>query len=122
MGSTRMFEACLTLPHDPREATLLADQLDSLARALREWPDDAWRTVAATATTAAGHADPARGSLFERLVLRTAPAALDPRQRQRALASAEATAAVLRVLWPEPSNRRAGADQRSDGDLLLAST
>jgi hypothetical protein len=92
-----MFEACLTLPKDPREAQLLADNLDALARALRDWPDDAWRKVSAQP------AEPAEGSssLFERLVARTAPTALEPRKRARAMRSAAAAADVLRVLWPE---------------------
>jgi hypothetical protein len=92
-----MFEACLTLPKDPREAQLLADNLDALARALRDWPDDAWRKATAHP------AQPAEGSsgLFERLVARTAPAALEPRKRRRAMRSAAAAADVLRVLWPE---------------------
>ena len=91
-----MFEACLTLPRDRREATLIADNLDALARALREWPPAAWRKVVDEPTqTGSG--------LYERLVARTAPVALDPRQRARALRSAEAVADVLRVLWPTPA-------------------
>jgi hypothetical protein len=92
-----MFEACLTLPRDRREATLIADNLDALARALRDWPPAAWRKVADTPS------DARAGDLFERLVARTAPVALDPRQRARALRSAEAVADVLRVLWPTPA-------------------
>jgi hypothetical protein len=91
-----MFEACLQLPRDPREARLLADALDALARALHDWPADAWRTVA-------DQPAPPEAGLFERLVARTAPAALDARQRPRALASAAAVADVLRVLWPTPT-------------------
>lgn len=90
-----MFEACLSLPRDPREAHLLADSLEALARALREWPAEAWRNVGTQPGSASA-------SLFERLVARTAPAAREPRNRARALQSAEAVAAVLRVLWPEP--------------------
>ena len=93
---TAMFEACLQLPRDPREARLLADALDALARALRDWPADAWRTVA-------DQPAPAKAGLFERLVARAAPAALDARQRPRLLASAAAVADVLRVLWPAPT-------------------
>ena len=89
------FEACLSLPRDPREAGLIADQLEALARALRDWPADAWRRVLSDAVPGES------GGLFERLVARTAPVALDPRQRARALESAEAVASVLRVLWPE---------------------
>jgi len=91
-----MFEACLQLPRDPREARLLADALDALARALRDWPAEAWRNVA-------DQPAPPEAGLFERLVARTAPAALDARQRTRALESAEAVADVLRVLWPAPT-------------------
>ena len=91
-----MFEACLTLPHNPREARLIADVLERVARALNEWPHDAWQRLAAER--------PASGAgLFERLVARVAPLALVPRERKAAVASAEATAAVLRCLWPEPS-------------------
>jgi hypothetical protein len=89
-----MFEACLTLPQGPHEARLLADNLDALAHALRDWPDEAWRKV----TT---QPDEESGSLFERLVARTAPTALVPRKRAQAMQSAAAVADVLRVLWPE---------------------
>ena len=89
------FEACLALPRDPREAELIADNLEALARALREWPDDAWRRLLAEDKPTEA------GGLFERLVARTAPAALDKHQRARALESAAAVADVLRVLWPE---------------------
>src|SRR5689334_23192110 len=86
------FEACLALPRDPREAALIADNLEALARALRDWPMDAWLKV---------HAETkAEGGLFERLVARAAPAALDPRSKQAAMQSAEAVAGVLRVMWP----------------------
>jgi hypothetical protein len=90
-----MFEACLSLPQNRREALVLADQLDALARALRDWPVDAWRAVSARPATESGE-------LFERLVARTAPAAMKPSQRTRALRSAQSVADVLRVLWPEP--------------------
>ncbi|MBV8717433.1 MAG: hypothetical protein JOZ65_20410 [Chloroflexi bacterium] len=90
------FEACLSLPRDPREAALIADNLVSLARALHDWPVDAWQQMA---TKAADGSKPT--GLFERLAHGTAQAALDPRQRAFAEASAEAVAAVLRVLWPE---------------------
>jgi hypothetical protein len=92
-----MFNSCLSLPKTPREARLVAEALESLARALREWPADAWRRP--------GGAPAAKGSgpdsLFERLVARARPLALDRRQREEAIRSAEAVAAVLRVLWPE---------------------
>ena len=105
------FEACLSLPRDPREAKLIADNLEALARALRDWPVEAWQKVAARSGAAADS-----GALFDRLLVRTAPAALDPRQRARARESAEAAADVLRVLWPEVTARRA------DKARLLART
>jgi hypothetical protein len=89
-----MFQACLTLPQNPREARLVADALERVARALNDWPREAWQKVAAER--------PATGAgLFERLVARVAPVALVNGEREAALASAEATAAVLRCLWPE---------------------
>jgi hypothetical protein len=91
-----MFEACLTLPQNPREARLVADVLERVARALREWPRDAWQKLAAERPASSA-------GLFERLVARVAPLALVPGERDAALASAEATAAVLRCLWPEGS-------------------
>lgn len=104
------FEACLALPRDPREAQLLADNLEALARALREWPDDAWRQlIAEDKPTEAG-------GLFGRLALRTAPAALHKEHRARAMQSAEAVADVLRVLWPEARTRAAAPE----ADLALA--
>jgi hypothetical protein len=93
------FEACLSLPRDPREAAVIADNLESLGRALREWPAEAWTKLAKGSTEQPG-------SLFERLAVRTAEAALDARLRVQALESVEATAAVLRVLWPEASGAR----------------
>ena len=87
-----VFEACLTLAQNPKEADLLAESLDALARALREWPLEAWRKVNPT---------PKGTGLFEKLVVRTQAAALDPLQQPLALESAEAVADVLRVLWPE---------------------
>ena len=88
-----MFEACLTLPQNPREARLVADVLERVARALNEWPREAWQKLAAERPSD-------NPGLFERLVTRVAPLALS-RERDAALASAEATAAVLRCLWPE---------------------
>jgi len=87
------FEACLTLPRDPREAALIADSLDALARALREWPAEAWAKLASQ-----GSAE--TDGLFQRMAVRTAEAALDAPQRAHAVNSAEAVASVLRVLWP----------------------
>jgi hypothetical protein len=97
-----MFEASLNLPRDPKEADVIADSLAALATALRDWPLEAWTKV--NQDEAAPHA-----GLFERLVARTAPAALEPRARTQALHSAEAVADVLRVLWPEhrPAAQRA---------------
>ena len=92
----KMFAACLSVPKNPYEARLVADALESLARALREWPADAWRRLDAMASRPT---EP--DGLFERLVARARPLALDPRQREEAIHSAEAVAAVLRVLWPE---------------------
>ncbi|HEY0584487.1 MAG TPA: hypothetical protein VGE94_20055 [Chloroflexota bacterium] len=112
-----MFEACLSLPRDPREAALIADNLESLARALREWPAEAWCKMAAPETPAANGGP---SGLFERLVRRTAPAALDVRHRTRALESAEAAANVLRVLWPDITGHRVAP--RRDGELVLAAT
>jgi hypothetical protein len=90
------FEACLSLPRDPREAAVIADNLEALSRALRDWPAEAWSKLATSA--APGEK---QDTLLERLAARTAEAAVDARQRARARESAEATAAVLRVLWPE---------------------
>jgi hypothetical protein len=103
------FEACLSLPRDPREAALIADNLDALARALRSWPADAWGKLGAgtqDSSTPVG--------LFERLALRTAEAGLDAPQRKRALESAEAAAGVLRVLWPETASGESPALARRD--------
>jgi hypothetical protein len=87
-----MFEACLALPKNPNEAKLIADNLDALANALRDWPHEAWQKVSTT--------EP-QGGLFERLVAGTAEAALNPTHRTKAMQSAEAVADVLRVMWPE---------------------
>jgi hypothetical protein len=87
-----MFEACLSLPKDPKEARLIAESLEELASALRDWSHDAW--------VEAGTAE--KGTrLFDRLVAHTQPAALDTRQRVKAMHSAGEVADVLRVLWPE---------------------
>jgi hypothetical protein len=94
-----MFEACLSVPQNRREAVLLADQFDALARALRDWSVDAWRTVGTKPLADSS-------GLFERLVARTAPAALKPSRRQQALESAAAVADVLRVLWPDAATAR----------------
>ncbi|HEX2183942.1 MAG TPA: hypothetical protein VHN78_00380 [Chloroflexota bacterium] len=75
----------------------MAEALESLARALREWPAEAWRRLGAAPVTQGSGPD----SLLERLVARARPLALDRHQREEAIRSAEAVAAVLRVLWPE---------------------
>jgi hypothetical protein len=106
------FEACLSLPRDPREAALIADNLEALGRALREWPTDGWAQLATSSEAPDG--------LFKRLALRTAQAALDAKQRKHAEQSAEAAAAVLRVLWPEASASRPEAAAHSDEDRLLS--
>jgi hypothetical protein len=103
-----VFEACLTLAQNPNEAQLLAESLEALARALREWPLEAWHKVGLS---------PTGKGLFERLVARTQAAALDSRQRVIALESAEAVADVLRVLWPETRPRVEAAP-----DLLLTTS
>jgi hypothetical protein len=102
-----MFEACLTLPQNPREARLVADVLERLARALNDWPREAWQKLAAERPSSSA-------GLFERLVARVAPLALVAGEREAARASAEATAAVLRCLWPEslPAAAIAGEPER----------
>jgi hypothetical protein len=115
------FEASLSLPKNQHEARLIAENLEALARALREWPADAWRKAAAGVPASATETTDAPSSdLFTRLVARTAPVALDLRQRTGALQSAEAVAGVLRVLWPEESATR--WPREADGDLLLATS
>ena len=95
-----MFEGSISLPQNPREAALIAENLEALARALREWPADTWQKVG---TAAAAEPEGSSAGLFERLLVRAAPAALDSRQRTQAVRSAEAAAGVLRVLWPTVS-------------------
>lgn len=95
-----MFAPLLTLPKDPAEARLVAEALDGAARALREWPQEAWaqvgqRSEADATPLAGGSAD----GLLERLVHHVAPVAVDPRRRQEAIRAAEAVGDVLRVLW-----------------------
>jgi hypothetical protein len=89
-----MFAACLSLAQNPAEARLVAENLESLARALRDWPAEAWERVASDP-------NPPRDGLFQRLGSKAAPMAKQSRQRTVAIASAEETAAVLRVLWPQ---------------------
>jgi hypothetical protein len=96
-----MYEACLRLPNNPDEARLLADQLDALAQAMRNWSSDERNTFEAASSTE---------GLLERLVAHSASAARDPRSRRLAIQSAEASAAVLRVMWPDtqsPQRERA---------------
>lgn len=90
------FAACLSLPRDPREAALIADNLEALARALRDWPVEAWLKLGVSAEQSR-----TPEGLFERLARRAVTAATNPTHRAAAEASAEAVAAVLRVLWPE---------------------
>jgi hypothetical protein len=94
-----VFEACLHLPKTPKEADLIAENLDALAIALRDWPVEAWQRVEPPDPDPSAEAP--HVGLFERLIARTAPTALDPRQRTRAMQSAQAVAGVLRVMWPE---------------------
>ncbi len=95
-----MFSAVLSLPRSPHEAKAVADALDALVRALREWPAAAWKQVRATAPNTLGAIEPGTG-LSERLIPLAAPLALDARRREEAIRSAESVAAVLRVLWPQ---------------------
>jgi hypothetical protein len=104
-----MFETCLALPQNPNEARLLAEALEALARALREWPTEAWHKLAIAPTS--------DGGMFERLAARVAPLALKPPQRTATLESAEAAAGVLRCLWPE-----ADAVARIGSPVALATT
>jgi hypothetical protein len=90
-----MFEACLSLPKDPHEAKLIAESLEELSNALRDWSHDAWVQAGATEKAEKGT------RLFDRLVAHTQPAALDMQQRVKAMESAAEVADVLRVLWPE---------------------
>ena len=106
-------EACLRLPRDPREAALIADSLDALARALRDWPDEAWLKLSEQESSE-------QDGLFQRLAMRTAEAQLDARQRTHATRSAEAVASVLRVLWPEATPpRRAIAIPETPPELAI---
>ena len=98
-----MFSALLSLPKDRMEARLVADALDGVARALREWPTDAWKQVRQTtdpSSSPAPLAETATAGLLERLVGYVAPVTGDTRAKKEALRSAEASAAVLRSLWP----------------------
>ena len=94
-----MFEACLHLPKTAKEADLIAENLDALATALRDWPVEAWQKVEPPDSDPS--AEGPNVGLFERLIARTAATALDPRQSTRAMHSARAVAGVLRVMWPE---------------------
>ena len=108
------FEACLALARDPREATVIADNLEALGRALRDWPEDAWHKLAATDAKA-------ESGLFQRLAARTAQSALNTKQRKQAAESADAVAGVLRVLWPEVTPGRHEPTAASEQERLLAS-
>jgi len=89
-----MFDSCIALAQSPSEARAVADALEAVARALREWDAEAWKKVQDRDETD-------NAGLFERLTLKVAPAAYDRKSRGHALRSAEASAAVLRVLWPD---------------------
>jgi len=65
MMCTPMFEGSISLPQNPREAALIAENLEALARALREWPADTWQKVG---TAAAAEPEGSSAGLFERLV------------------------------------------------------
>ena len=106
------FEACLALARDPHEATVIADNLEALGRALRDWPEDAWYKLAATGAKT-------DGGLFERLAARTAQSALNSAQRKQAAYSADAVAGVLRVLWPEVTPPRHKPTPSSEEDERL---
>ena len=114
-----MFEACLSLPRNPREAQLIAATLEALARALREWPTDAWRAVASQGPGTTSTPPGGDSGLFERLVARVAPLVLTVDQRNAAVESAEAAAAVLRCLWPEAQAASRVGD-RPDANPALA--
>jgi len=75
---------------------------------------DTWQKVG---TAGAAEPEGSSAGLFERLVARAAPAALDSRQRAHAVQSAEAAAGVLRVLWSRVL--KTGAESQSDAELLL---
>jgi hypothetical protein len=107
-----MFEACLTLPQNPSEARLVADSLEALARALREWPVDTWLKIVRSESKR-GEQD----GLFERLLEHIAPMAIRQRERGRAIQSAEAAADVLRCLWPESVATASGSVATGAGAL-----
>ncbi|MDQ3809427.1 MAG: hypothetical protein M3336_03965 [Chloroflexota bacterium] len=92
-----MFEACLALPRDPREARLIADNLEQLAAALSDAGRD-WSELSGAADAS---------GLFPRLVAHLKPGEMNPRQRLAAMHSATEVASVLRVLWPEQRRRLA---------------
>ena len=108
-----MFEACLSLPRNAYEAELIADNLEALARALRDWPAEAWRTAASTSSL------PDSPGLFDRLVSRTAPVTLDADHKRQALDSAEAVACVLRALWPEPGSTHHSVSARQPRPVIV---
>jgi hypothetical protein len=92
-----MFDATLTLAQNRREAQALAETLESVARALREWDVPAWEAAAERAVTE-------ESSHFERLIQQVATKELDARGRTQAVRSAEAVTGVLRVLWPSAAD------------------
>ena len=109
-----MFTACLSLPQSPPEAGLLAENLEALARALRDWSDEEWERVSTANAETVGDE-----SMFARLVKRTAPFAIEPRARRRVLESAEEVAGVLRVLWPDGAGAAGVAEDRDKPEDAL---
>lgn len=100
-----MFSALLSLPRDRSEARLVADALDGVARALREWPVDAWQQLRQRSADGGQTTEPlverATAGLLQRLLAHVAPLSGDARRKSQALRSAEVTASVLSVLWPD---------------------
>jgi hypothetical protein len=96
-----MFGAVVSLPRAPSEARLVAEALEALARALRDWPLETWQQIEQRPVTP--EAAPPLSRLLDRLVVQAAPLAVHAHGRDEAIRSAEVTAAVLRALWPAQS-------------------
>jgi hypothetical protein len=94
-----MFGTVVSLPRTPSEARLVAEALEALARAMRDWPLETWVDLEAEPPDPVPA--PPMNQLFDRLVVQAAPLAIHTRSREEATRSAEVTAAVLRSLWPE---------------------
>jgi hypothetical protein len=58
--------------------------------------------------------------MFERLAIRTAPAAVNKQHKAEAAKSAEAVAGVLRVLWPEARATSASFESDDRTELAIA--